>query len=166
MNAGARVVFQMGRQGFFHEATGGTHTTNETPHVAITIYAILEFAIPTIIIRSRAWPSPTRSTMPERSARSDSSAPTSSSRSRPRCTSRRSGNCKPLDIVLSAAALVCLLVPAVGSVYPVPAPPVNAFPYIFAAYFTLGLVVFTVRTKAGKEPNAIHHLTAEEALAS
>jgi amino acid transporter len=35
MNSGARVVFQMGRHGFFHEATGNAHTTNETPHVAI-----------------------------------------------------------------------------------------------------------------------------------
>jgi hypothetical protein len=31
-----------------------------------------------------------------------------------------------------------MLIPAVGSVYPVPDPPVRYFPYIFAAYLLLG----------------------------
>ena len=39
MNAGARVIFQMGREGFFHQPPATAHATNETPHVAITIYA-------------------------------------------------------------------------------------------------------------------------------
>lgn len=51
-----------------------------------------------------------------------------------------------------------LLVPAVGSVYPVPAPPVNLFPYICAAYFLAGLAIFVVRRKAAK---AIPHLVPE-----
>jgi hypothetical protein len=39
---------------------------------------------------------------------------------------------------LSAASVVLLLVPAVGSVYPVPSWPVNIFPYIFLGYLALG----------------------------
>jgi amino acid transporter len=36
------------------------------------------------------------------------------------------------DIVLCVSALALLLIPAVGSVYPVPAFPLNLFPYIFS----------------------------------
>jgi len=37
-----------------------------------------------------------------------------------------------------------LLVPAVGSVYPVPSWPVNIFPYIFLGYLAIGLTWFTI----------------------
>ncbi len=37
------------------------------------------------------------------------------------------------------ASLVLLAVPAVGSVYPVPAPPVNYFPYAFLIYLAVGI---------------------------
>ena len=46
---------------------------------------------------------------------------------------KKIGELKTKDIVvLPRSALALLLIPAVGSVYPVPAPPVNYFPYIFA----------------------------------
>ena len=38
------------------------------------------------------------------------------------------------------ASLVLLAVPAVGSVYPVPSPPVNYFPYAFLVYLAVGIV--------------------------
>ena len=36
------------------------------------------------------------------------------------------------------------MVPAVGSVYPVPSWPVNIFPYIFLAYLAIGMVWFMI----------------------
>jgi hypothetical protein len=39
---------------------------------------------------------------------------------------RKIGELRPRDIAYSVIALAFLLVPAIGSVYPVPAPPVNA----------------------------------------
>jgi len=36
------------------------------------------------------------------------------------------------------------LVPAVGSVYPVPPYPANIFPYLFLSYFAIGTVWFLV----------------------
>ena len=169
MNAGARVIYQMGRHGFFHEATGVPHTTNETPHVAITIYAILLFAIPSIIMSFKG--------LAVTDAFNDAgtfgafgflgsyifmsvAAP---------MHLKKIGELRPLDIVYSVAALVCLLVPAVGSVYPVPAPPVNAFPYIFIAYFIVGLFVFVARRKSAKTPDLVagsRGLVEEPALAS
>jgi hypothetical protein len=81
---------------------------------------------------------------------------------------KKIGELRPLDIGYAVGALVLLLVPLVGSVYPVPAPPVNLFPYIFLAYFLVGLVVFVARRKSA---TTTHHLvpermTEETALAS
>jgi hypothetical protein len=35
----------------------------------------------------------------------------------------------------------------------VPAPPVNLFPYIFAVYVVIGLVIFAARRKSAKAPS-------------
>ena len=47
---------------------------------------------------------------------------------------RKGRELRTRDIVLCVSALALLLIPAVGSVYPVPAFPLNLFPYIFLGY--------------------------------
>ncbi len=150
MNAGARVVYQMGRQGYFHKSTGISHATNSTPHVAITIYALLEFCIPTFIMSFKG--------LAVTDAFNDAGtfgafgflgAYTFVSVATPMYL-KKIGDLKPINIFYSVAALVCLLVPAVGTVYPVPAPPVNLFAYIFALYFIIGGGFFVARDMAVK----------------
>ncbi len=148
MNAGARVVYQMGRQGFFHESTGRAHVQKATPHVAVTLMAIVEFAIPTLMT--------TAAGLPVGDAFNDAgtfgafgflgayvfvtvAAP---------MYLRKLGELRGRDVALCAVTLAFLLVPAVGSVYPVPAAPVSYFPYIFGAYFAIGLVLFLMRRKS------------------
>ncbi|HEY2664771.1 MAG TPA: hypothetical protein VGI47_10555 [Candidatus Binataceae bacterium] len=43
-------------------------------------------------------------------------------------------------MAVAIASIALLLVPAVGSVYPVPAQPVNIFPHTFLAYVAIGLI--------------------------
>jgi amino acid transporter len=57
---------------------------------------------------------------------------------------KRRGILRERDIALSAASVVLLLVPAVGSVYPVPSWPVNIFPYVFLGYLAIGLAWFMI----------------------
>ncbi len=45
---------------------------------------------------------------------------------------------KGKDIAVCVAAVALMLIPAVGSVYPVPDPPVRYFPYIFLGYLLIG----------------------------
>jgi hypothetical protein len=45
----ARVIFAMGRHGLFHESTADAHSTNETPHVAVTLMAVIAFIVPAIL---------------------------------------------------------------------------------------------------------------------
>jgi amino acid transporter len=162
MNAGSRVVFQMGRHGFFHEAAGRAHHVNETPHYAITIYAILLFLIPTCIMSYKG--------VAVTDAFNDAGtfgafgflgAYTFVSVAAPMYL-KKLGQLRPLDIVWSVAALVCLLVPAVGSVYPVPSPPVNLFVYVFALYFIVGAAYFVARGMAGNAPITVPENVLEE----
>ena len=46
INAGARIFFSMGRHGIFHTSIGQAHGTNETPHIALTIAAVVAFLAP------------------------------------------------------------------------------------------------------------------------
>jgi hypothetical protein len=52
---------------------------------------------------------------------------------------RKTGVLRFKDTMLAVASVGLLLVPAVGSVYPVPSWPVNIFPYIFLGYLTIGI---------------------------
>ena len=150
MNAGSRVVYQMGRQGYFHHSTGQSHATNATPHVAITIYALLEFGIPTFIMSFKG--------LAVTDAFNDAGtfgafgflgAYTFVAVAAPMYL-RKIGELRAQHVFYSIAALVCLLVPAIGSVYPVPSPPVNLFAYIFALYFLIGGGFFVARDLAVK----------------
>jgi amino acid transporter len=149
MNAGARVIYQMGRQGFFHASTGRSHSTNETPHVAVTLMALLEFAIPTAMTLGGVAVSDAFNDAGTFGAFGFLGAYVFVSIAAPMYL-RKIGDLRPRDIAFSVIALAFLLVPAVGSVYPIPAPPVNAFPYIFLAYFVVGLILFLTRRGATK----------------
>jgi len=59
---------------------------------------------------------------------------------------RRRGELRPYHVALAVFTLALLLIPAVGSVYPVPPPPTNTFPYIFLAYFALGVALLWSRS--------------------
>jgi uncharacterized PurR-regulated membrane protein YhhQ (DUF165 family) len=56
---------------------------------------------------------------------------------------------KAKDIVWCVLALVLLMIPAIGSVYPVPPAPVNYFPYVFLGYLVIGFIrVVVLRIQA------------------
>ncbi|HEV7180110.1 MAG TPA: APC family permease, partial [Candidatus Baltobacteraceae bacterium] len=57
---------------------------------------------------------------------------------------RRIGELRALDIVVSAAATICLIGTAVTLFYPTPPPPTNRFPYFFIAYLFAGLLLYTL----------------------
>jgi amino acid transporter len=150
MNAGARVIYQMGRQGFFHGSTGSAHASHATPHVAVTLMAALEFLIPSGMILGGIAVSDAFNDAGTFGAFGFLGAYVFVSVAAPMYL-RKIGELRGRDVAYSVIALAFLLVPAVGSVYPVPAPPVNIFPYIFLAYFLVGLIVFVARRGATKQ---------------
>lgn len=140
LNAGARVMFAMGRHDFFHKATSAAHLKHATPHVALAVLTIIMFAVVTISKFAFGWAVldefNNAGTM---GAFGFLGAYFLISLAAPMFLKKR-GELKAKDTALCVGALVLLLIPAVGSVYPVPAPPVNAFPYVFVAYLLFGYV--------------------------
>jgi hypothetical protein len=66
---------------------------------------------------------------------------------------------------MRVAALALLLIPAVGSVYPVPPAPVNYFPYVFLAYLLIGFIrVIALKIKAPERLTAIREQVRSQHL--
>jgi hypothetical protein len=54
---------------------------------------------------------------------------------------RRRGELRAGNIITSVIAVALLIVPAIGSVYPVPPPPGNWYPYAFVLYVLCGVAL-------------------------
>ena len=49
LNAGSRIIYPMARHGIFSGHLGKAHTTNRTPHIAITVYIVVIFTVPAVL---------------------------------------------------------------------------------------------------------------------
>jgi amino acid transporter len=150
MNAGARVVLAMGRHGIFHPVTSATHLKHETPHMALGVMAILMFAVASFF----KMPVFKLEVLDEfndagtMGAFGFVGAYFLVTLAAPFFLKKR-GELKAMHTVWSVAGLAMLLIPAIGSVYPVPTPPVNYFPYAFLIYLAIGAArVVTLRFQA------------------
>jgi amino acid transporter len=137
INAGSRVVYAMSQHGLFHASAANTHATNETPHVAVAIMAIGAFLVPTLLVIAHQAPLDIFNYVGTLAAFGflvpyfliTIAAPV---------YLKHLNQLRARDKVICMAALVLLLIPAIGSVYPVPAAPVKYFPYLFLVYIVLG----------------------------
>ena len=138
INAGSRVIYAMGRHGLFHEATAEAHATNETPHVAVTVMSIISFSLPTIASLGG---------LAALDIFNYAGTLAAFGFITPYCLItvaapvylKRLGEQRPINLVMCAASLVLLMIPAVGSVIPIPDPPVNYFPYAYLVYLLVGI---------------------------
>ncbi len=137
LNAGSRIIYPMARHGIFSGHLGRAHTTNRTPHIAITVYMAVIFLIPTIL---EIFTNPLTSFGDAGTLAAFGfllayylitvAAPV---------YLKKRGELRTRHIVLTVVALVCLMVPTIGSFYPLPPYPVRLFPYIFLAWMLLGV---------------------------
>jgi amino acid transporter len=137
LNAGARIIYIMGQQGLFHKFTADSHHINETPHIAVLIMGALSFGIPTIGLLKGMAVGDMFNDAGTLAAFGFIVAYILVTIAAPFYV-KSLGQLKPGHIVICAISLILLLVPTIGSVYPVPPAPVKYFPYMFAAYFIVG----------------------------
>ena len=156
VNAGSRVIYAMGRHGIFHEATAEAHATNETPHVAVTTFAIFSFLLPTIAALRGLAPLDIFNYAGTLAAFGFIT---------PYCLItvaapvylKRLGEQRPIDLAMCAASLVLLMIPTVGSVVPIPDPPVNYFPYAYLVYLAIGIAwIFAFHARKPAAKGEIH----------
>jgi amino acid transporter len=129
VNAGARILYPMAHHGVFSHLVGNTHRRNRTPHVAVTAYVVVVFAIVSVM----QFFTNAQTTFGDAGTLAafgfllvyfmiSVAAPV---------YLRKRGELTGKNVAVLVLALVCLLVPTVGSFYPVPPVPVRYFPYYF-----------------------------------
>lgn len=137
LNAGSRVIYIMGQQGLFPKFTADAHHVNETPHIAVIIMGLLSFGLPTFCSLKGMAVGDEFNDAGTLAAFGFIVAYILVSIAAPLYV-KSLGQLKPYHIGIAVASLVLLLIPTIGSVYPVPPAPVKYFPYMFAAYFVVG----------------------------
>jgi amino acid transporter len=136
LNAGARIIYPMGRHTVFPTPMGRTHPRNKTPHVAITGFILLILAVP-CVLEIFTNPLTTFGDAGTLAAFGFLTAYYLISIAAPFYLKKR-GTLTKSAVVLSVVACVALAVPTIGSFYPVPPFPVDVFPYIFLAWMAVG----------------------------
>jgi len=137
INAGSRILYPMARHGVFPHRIGAAHDRNRTPHVAITIFTIAVFGIPSVM-QVFTNPLTTFGDAGTLAAFGFLLAYFLISVAAP-VFLRRRGELTGKNVVVFVLAVLCLLVPTVGSFYPVPSAPVRYFPYYFLVYMLAGV---------------------------
>lgn len=154
INAGSRIFFSMGRHGIFHTAIGQAHGRNETPHVALTITAVIAFLAPSSLIMFGVKTLDGYGYFGTIATYGFLVAYILISIAAPRYLAREHQLRLP-DILVSVAAVVFMLIPVIGStgfpgdnalsrLFPAPAAPYNVFPYLFLLYLMVGAGWFII----------------------
>jgi amino acid transporter len=137
LNAGARVIYIMGQQGLFPKFTADTHHVNETPHIAVLVMGALSFGLPAFCALKGMAVGDMFNDAGTLAAFGFIVAYILVTIAAPLYV-KSLGALKPMHMIIAGASLVLLLIPTIGSVYPVPAAPVKYFPYMFGVYFIIG----------------------------
>jgi amino acid transporter len=140
VNGAARALLMMGRTGLMPPAFGRTHPTHETPVAALSAIALVVVAVGAGAIALGRAPL---------DAFSDCATLCSyafvvvygATAIGASVYLRRLGELRARNVAISAIAVAFLIVPAIGSVYPVPAWPVSVYPIGFAVYAALGVAL-------------------------
>jgi amino acid transporter len=162
INAGGRVIFAMGRHGLFHPATADAHQRNATPHIAVTIMAAIAFLAPASAAISNIAPLDIFNYAGTLAAFGFLLPYVLITLAAPAYLTKLSQR-RPIDVLICVASLALLVIPAVGSVYPVPAAPVMYFPYLYLAYIAAGVAwILHVRRR---KPEALAEILQDLDLA-
>jgi amino acid transporter len=139
---------------------GSTHKHNLTPHFALTIFAVIQFLIPTafmLIAYAGGWqadgiciPFDAFNAAGLFGAMGFSGAYVLICLATPFYLAKI-GELKAWHIVVCVLAELLLVVPIVGLVYPKPPFPADVQPYIYGGYLVIGVVLVLMRSRSRKE---------------
>jgi amino acid transporter len=145
LNAGGRIVFTMSRTRLFPAFFDRSHPQFRTPHVALWFFAAAVAAVGAGMLLGGVTPLDAFNDTATLGSFGFVAIYAFVALGAPLYLKRR-GELRPGNVALAIFTLALLLIPAVGSVYPVPPPPGNTFPYIFAVYFLIGVALLWGRS--------------------
>jgi amino acid transporter len=137
VNAAARIIFSMSRAGIFTAHAGRAHSTNQTPHLAVTLCCIVAFAIPAILLVHDLGLLEIFNDLSTIATFGFLIAYVLISLAAPIYLNRL-GELSATSIFKSLAAILFMVPPVIATVYPLPAPPGDRFPVYFVAYVVAG----------------------------
>lgn len=137
ISAGARIFFAMARHGLFHSYVGQAHIENETPHIAVTLCSVFVFLVPASISLFGIPVLDIYGYLGSIAAYGFLLVYILVSIAAP-VYLHKQGKLNIGNIAIAVLAILFMLVPVIGSLYPVPAFPYNVFPYLFLLYLVVG----------------------------
>ncbi|MCF2149857.1 APC family permease [Desmonostoc muscorum LEGE 12446] len=159
INPAARVFFLMARHGLFHSSLGTAHSSNKTPHVAVTMCSLITFFVPAVMSLFNIKLFESMGYLGAICSYGFLTVYILISVAAPvylykiRKLRRR-------DVVFSVVGVGFMMIPVLGSVgipgstlFPVPEAPYNAFPYLFLLYILLTCGWFII--KRLRSPNLV-----------
>ena len=142
LNAFGRLLFSLGRYQFVHQSMGMVHAEHKTPHVALALGAAINFVVCAAFVFAGSetdtygWYGTIASFgFIVVYLLCSACAP---------LYLKKIGEVSAKDYVFGVLGVILMIGAVVGSIYPVPAYPLNLLPYIFLAYLLVGVVWFFV----------------------
>lgn len=140
INPAARIFFLMARHGLFHSSLGSAHSSNRTPHIAVTLCTFLMFLVPAAMSLFHIKLFESMGYLGAICSYGFLTVYILISIAAP-VYLRNIGQLRPIDLVVSVLAIGFMAIPVLGSVgipgstlFPVPEAPYDAFPYLFLLY--------------------------------
>ncbi|MBD2678260.1 MULTISPECIES: APC family permease [Nostoc] len=159
INPAARVSFLMARHGVFHSSLGTAHSSNKTPHVAVTMCSLITFFVPAVMSLFNIKLFESMGYLGAICSYGFLTVYILISVAAPvylykiRKLRRR-------DVVFSVLGVGFMMIPVLGSVgipgstlFPVPEAPYNTFPYLFLLYILATCGWFII--KRLRSPNLV-----------
>jgi amino acid transporter len=141
ITAAARVTYMMSRHGLLHSSTGNVHQSHATPHIAVTLCSLLATVVPVGLLLRHVAPLEIFGYLGSMATFGFLVAYMLIAIGGP-VYLRKRGELGAFSVLISVLAIILLLMPIIGSLYPKPAPPYSYLPYLFLALLVPGAVRF------------------------
>ena len=143
INPAARVFLTMSRHGLFPASLGETHSSNQTPHIAITMSALVMFLVPACLSLFHVKLFDSMGYLGAICTYGFLTVYILISIAAP-VYLYKIQKLRPRDVMFSLLGVGFMMIPVLGSVgvpgsqiFPVPEAPYDAFPYLFLLYLTV-----------------------------
>jgi amino acid transporter len=137
INAAARVMYSMARDGYFHASAGSAHELHATPHVAVAASSLLAIGIAAGLAAAQVGIMEVFGYAGTLATFGFLLSYALVSIAAPVYLWRTKG-LRIKNIIVTIVALGLLTIPIIGSVYPVPEPPYSYLPYVFLVQMIFG----------------------------
>lgn len=131
--AAARIMHSMSHEKMMPEAFGKVHAKNQTPYISSTVLVVVEFAVPAVMLIAKLDPMAIFSYCGTIATLGFLVSYLLVVIAAP-IYLKKSGQLQVKHIVLAAVTFLVLMIPLIGSVYPIQPFPFFLFPIIFAVW--------------------------------